>query len=155
MKKLNWILPIGPLVFLVAVWAVPFWIRPSNWQDFAPVGIAMAACSTLCFLGLLGLVAWQQYLESKLAGKAEKQIESLRDQCKRLDNQLKSMTGQVEEMRKKKTEVISKEKRLLELAEKLRTKTTVQTEKDKPAVQTTDEVPAAILNLIIENFPKS
>ncbi|MCB0573358.1 MAG: hypothetical protein KDC61_02180 [Saprospiraceae bacterium] len=146
MKRLNWVFQFGAIVFLATICAVPFWGNQGNWDDFNPIGITMVICSTLCFICLLGLMAWQHYVDTKKAGEAETRIAALE---KERDGLQQKISDLIAEYGQKTDAPKIRAYEILQLAEKLRTKTTT---KDGAI---TDEVPKEIRDFIINNFPKS
>lgn len=148
MKGLCWF-NLGAALLILAV---PFAFPERVGSDLAPFSVALVVCSSLCFLGSLAFLSWCRWLEFQ----KEKQNT---DQAKTAENTLAEKEKQIAELKRQLNEAESRSRTqvqdLLQLAEKLRTKTTHQTEKDKLTMQTTDEVPAEIRKLIIENFPKS
>lgn len=158
MEKMKWLF-LPALLFLLAATAIPCCLPTRAGDDLAPFAVAVAMGAALCFLGTLALIGWQEWLDfqhrknmqehlgllqEETLAKYELQIADLKHKLQKAENKLDKL----------KPTARPDEERLLSFAEKLRTKTTLQTERNKPTVHTTDEVPAEVRDFIIKNFPE-
>lgn len=146
MKKSDWRVPV--LIGIAAVAVIASFFSPT-----------LVVSLSVCFLGILIYLSWDKWLDAREKNELREKMEPLEKSIASKDREIAELRGNLNELETKlkniKPEPLPAEKRLFDLAEKLRTKTILQTETNKPAVQTTDEVPAEVRDFIIKNFPKS
>lgn len=144
MKKLDWnILVLAGLAVLAVLASL-----------FSPTLVVSTA---VCFIGILGFWAWGRWLEFRdkqeirdAVTPLEKQLEAQKQELAVLQSKLADAETKLKNAQ---SELPPVEKRLFEMAEKLRTKTIVQTKNGtETTTTTTDEVPGKVCEFIVEQL---
>lgn len=147
MKGLYWFALIAALLILLTMAAIPFGFPERVGSDLAPFLVAAVISGAVCFLGALGLIGWQLYLDSKNLGETEKQqITDFEGKLIKLQSQVNSLSDS-SKIAQKPTVY-----ELMQLAEKMRKKTTRDIKKDESTQETTDEVPADVQAKILTHI---
>lgn len=141
MKKLDWRILVLAGLAVLAVLA----------SFFSP---ALVVSTAVCFWGILGFMAWERWLVFQEKKTWHEQVEPLEKSIREKDRELAELRAQLIKTEKVRNAppVDLPEKRLLDLAGSLRTKTTLQTKPGEASVQTIDEVPPEIRAWILERL---
>lgn len=154
MNKLHWIFPISIFLFFI----VGLLFAHKLTSDFVPFLVATVVCLAVCFLGILGLAGWQHWLDFSSKKELQKELEMLGKAIEANTSGLTELRGKLAEAEgklknQKQAAPPELEKRLLDLAEKLRTKTSRESQnEDKISTTTTDEVPKEVRDFILEQL---
>lgn len=139
--------PYAPFGFLIVL--VGLLIFYSGRQSLE--NMATIICFGICFLGILALTGWQNWLDFQMRKELREKLQPLEKACEDLKCKNTELSGELEKMR---TAPKIQAQELLQLAEKTRAKVAKETKPDGTVVKTVDKMSTEIRDFIIENFPK-
>lgn len=153
MKKTYRVCFIFTLLLLASAAVLPFLSSDTARFALAPFSIAGVISAAVCFLGILGLMAWEKWLESQAEKVLQEKTDQLKDEIKAQNLKIINLKSELEKAKSERNLPETILRRLLDVAEKLRIKTIEEDiQGNQITRKTREEVPPDIRNLIDEQF---
>ena len=148
----HWIMPH----FLSVGLALYLFLKPEPITETFLISVIV--CITFSFFGCLGLDAWKIYLNIKHGMEWTEEITTLRNTISSKDLKITNIIEELDtakiDLAAAQNKVPTEAKKMFDLAEKLRTKITIETKSGERTSKTTDKVPTEVREHIIQNFSK-
>jgi hypothetical protein len=150
MKKNRYLWITITVIVLLTLIGIPYFFANQIGPYTAPFYGIVVESGTICFLGILGLFAWLEYMDSKKSVDAKNNMADLKNELGNLQEKIKRLSADVEQLKSNSVKIEPPpEKRLMDIAEKLRTKSTREVKPNEPIREILDEVPPEILKEIL------
>lgn len=142
MKAILYILTVISAAFVLGAFIIPVLCADHVGPCLESWALALAIGATLCVLATTGLAGFRMWLKEETRRQKDERDAMLKRERDAQDDTIEKLKQQLEVASKKPTpELPPKEQRLLQLAEKLRTKTTRETNKEGTTTVIEDKIP--------------